>query len=87
MKGLDYYMDGLLHEYLNEPEDDMTLDDEAFVQAYADNVADAPEEVVREFLEVDDHDQFYKNHSEYYGSIADAYGVWNAALIYARGLK
>jgi hypothetical protein len=61
--------------------------DEAFVQAYADNVADAPEEVVREFLEVDDHDQFYKNHSEYYGSIADAYGVWNAALIYARGLK
>ena len=23
MKGLDYYMDGLLHEYLNQPEDEM----------------------------------------------------------------
>ena len=22
MEGLDYYMDGLLHEYLNQPEED-----------------------------------------------------------------
>lgn len=22
MKGLDYYMDGLLHKYLNQPEDE-----------------------------------------------------------------
>ena len=84
---LDYHMDGLLHEYLNQPEDEMTLDDEAFARAYADNVNDAPEEVVREFLEVGDHNQFYKNHSGYYGSIVDAYGVWNAALIYAQGKK
>lgn len=31
MKGLDYYMDGLLHEYLNQPEDeeDAKQEDEA----------------------------------------------------------
>ena len=90
MKGLDYYMDGLLDAYLNQPEDDeMTLskDDEAFIKAYANNVDNAPEDVVREFLAVDDHTEFYEKHWEYYGSIADAYGVWHAALDYAQGQK
>ena len=83
MKGLDYYMDGLLDAYLNQPEDDeMTLskEDEAFIEAYANNVASAPEDVVREYLAEDDHTAFYEKYSEYYGSIADAYGVWHAAL-------
>ena len=90
MKGLDYYMDGLLHEYLNQPEDDeMTLskDDEAFIKAYAHNVASAPEDIVREYLAEDDHTEFYKKHWEYYGSIADAHGVWHAALSYAKEQK
>lgn len=85
MRGLDYYMDGLLHEYLNQPEGgDMTLppSDEAFIKAYAHNVASAPEEIVRKFLEMDDHTKFYEQHWEYYASIADAYGMWNDTLAY-----
>ena len=90
MHGLDYYMDGLLDAYLNQPEGgDMVLpqSDEAFIKAYAHNVANAPEDVVRRFLEVDDHTEFYKKHWEYYTSIADAYGVWHAALSYAQEQK
>lgn len=61
--------------------------DEAFIKAYAYNVDNAPEDVVREFLEVGDHNEFYKKYSEYYGSIVDAYGMWNAALAYAEELQ
>lgn len=28
MRGLDYYMDGLLHEYLNQPDEDEKKEDE-----------------------------------------------------------
>lgn len=28
MQGLDYYMDGLLHEYLNQPDEDEDEDEE-----------------------------------------------------------
>jgi hypothetical protein len=89
MKGLDYYMDGLLDAYLNQPEDDeMTLskEDEAFIEAYANNVADAPEEEVRLYLTMDG-DAYYKRNSGHYTSITDAYGVWHAALSYAKEQK
>ena len=90
MKGLDYHMDGLLEAYLNQPEgENMVLpqSDEAFIKAYASNVDNAPENVVRKFLEMDDHTEFYKQHWEYYASIADAHGMWSAALAYAQEQK
>ena len=90
MKGLDYHMDGLLDAYLNQPEgENMVLpqSDEAFIKAYASNVDNAPEDVVREYLAVDNHTKFYEKHWEYYASIADAHGMWSAALAYAQEQK
>jgi hypothetical protein len=65
----------------------LSKEDEAFIEAYANNVANAPEDVVREYLAVDNHTEFYEKHWECYSSIADAHGMWHAALSYAKELK
>jgi hypothetical protein len=58
--------------------------DTAFIEAYSMNVSDAPDDVVKEFLNSrDDHDKFYDEYSEYYSGLADAHGVWESALAYA----
>jgi hypothetical protein len=60
----------------------------AFMKAYSSNVADAEPDIVALFLEMeDDHDGFYKLHSEYYSGLADARGVWNDAIQWASKAK
>ena len=34
MRGLDYYMDGLLHEYLNQPDEDDEEEPSAYLTDY-----------------------------------------------------
>ena len=51
----------------------------AFIQAYGRNVAYADDEVVKAFVLSDDHDEFYKDHSDTYSGLADARGVWEDA--------
>ena len=51
----------------------------AFIKAYSTNVAVADDEVTKAFVLSDDHDEFYKDHSDTYGGLADARGVWEDA--------
>lgn len=51
----------------------------AFIKAYSTNVAVADDDVVKAFLLIDDHDEFYKDHSDTYSGLADARGVWEDA--------
>ena len=66
----------------------LTPDEQAFMDSYSSNVADAPPEVVEAFIRAEDHDQFCQEYgNEYYSGLADAHGVWYDALTYARGSK
>jgi hypothetical protein len=60
--------------------------DEAFIKAYGKCVAVAPETVVREFVSRyhEDHDDLYEEFSEYYSSIADALGIWESGIKFAK---
>jgi hypothetical protein len=74
----------------NETEEEMhefTADELAFIDAYCANVADAPREVVEDFMVRGDERAFYDDYSEYYTGLADAYTVWSDALAYARATK
>jgi hypothetical protein len=51
----------------------------AFIKAYSTNVAVADDDVVKAFVLIDDHDEFYKDHSDIYSGLADARGVWEDA--------
>ncbi len=51
----------------------------AFIKAYSTNVAVADDHVVKAFVLSDDHDEFYKDHSDTYSGLADAHGVWRDA--------
>jgi hypothetical protein len=51
----------------------------AFIKAYGRNVAYADDSVVKAFCLSDDHDEFYKDHSDFYTGLADARGVWEDA--------
>ena len=51
----------------------------AFIKSYSTNVAVADDEVTKAFVLSDDHDEFYKDHSDTYGGLADARGVWEDA--------
>ena len=82
MKGLDYYMDGLLDAHLNQQgPNKLTKDVEAFIKAFCDNL-DVPEEYVRLYFEIDDDNTFWMDYREYYTSIVDAWVIWNAASKY-----
>lgn len=66
----------------------LTPDELAFMSAYQSNVADAPPDVVEGFLRAEDGDSFCKQYgNEYYTGLADAWGVWEEAMDYARGGK
>ena len=67
---------------------ELTKDEMAFVDAYLSNVAEAPREVVEEFVRAENHDKFCMEYGhEYYTPLADSWGVWYDALAYARGSK
>jgi hypothetical protein len=52
----------------------------AFMEAYQRSVADAPRDVVKQYMLFEDDDKFYKEWgSEYYTGLADARGVWEFA--------
>lgn len=66
----------------------LTPDEQAFMDSYSSNVADAPPDVVEAFIRAEDHDAFCREYGdEYYSGLADAHGVWYDALTYARGSK
>ena len=66
----------------------LTPDEQAFMDAYRSNVADAPPNVVEAFIRAEEHDKFCEEYgNEYYSGLADAHGVWYDALMYARGSK
>ena len=51
----------------------------AFIKSYSTNVAVADDDVAKAFVLSSDHDEFYKDHSDTYGGLADARGVWEDA--------
>ena len=60
-------------------ENNFTEEQLAFIKAYSTNVAVADDDVVKAFVLSDDHDEFYKDHSDTYSGLADAHGVWRDA--------
>jgi hypothetical protein len=62
-------------------------EEQAFMDSYHSNVGNAPSEVVKLFLQTKNDDDFYEDYSEYYAGLADARGVWQDALTYARETK
>ena len=60
-------------------ENNFTEEQLAFIKAYSTNVAVADDDVVKAFVLIDDHDEFYKDHSDTYSGLADARGVWEDA--------
>ena len=67
--------------------ENFTEEEQAFMDAYLRNVADAPRQVVTDYLIRGNERAFYDDYSEYYTGLADAHGVWEYALKYARGNK
>jgi hypothetical protein len=57
------------------------LEQAAFVTAYANNVADAPQDIVEEFI-TDYENGEDMPYSEHYTSIVDALGMWKAGITY-----
>ena len=61
----------------------MNTEQNAFARAYENHVGDASPEIVEAFLTTEG-EVFYRRFPEYYSGLADAYGVWLDALIYAK---
>lgn len=59
---------------------------EAFIEAYGKSVATAPEKILKEFMARydEDHDDLYEEFKEYYSSIMDAIGMWDAGIKFAQ---
>lgn len=69
-------------------EANFTEEQQAFMQAYHSNVGSAPSDVVKAFILSESHDEFCREYgNEYYSGLADAIGVWDDALAYARSNK
>ena len=63
----------------------LTVEEIAFMDAYQSNVSGAPPHVVEAFLRAESHDQFCEEYGlEYYSGLADARGVWQDALSFAK---
>ena len=68
--------------------ENFTEEQQAFMKAYHSNVGSAPSDVVKAFILSESHDEFCREHgNEYYSGLADAIGVWDDALAYARRSK
>jgi hypothetical protein len=63
--------------------------DEAFIEAYGKSVAVAPDEMLKEFMSRyhENHTDLYEEFSEYYSSIMDAMGMWEAGIKFAQQQK
>ena len=63
--------------------------DEAFIEAYGKSVAVAPVEMLKEFMSRyhENHTDLYEEFSEYYSSIMDAMGMWEAGIKFAQQQK
>jgi len=60
----------------------------AFMDAYQNNVGGAPPNVVEAYLRSEDNDKFCEEYgNEYYSGLADALGVWEEAMAYAKEAK
>ena len=69
-------------------EANFTEEQQAFMKAYHSNVGSAPSDVVKAFILSESHDEFCREYgNEYYSGLADAIGVWDDALAYARSNK
>lgn len=63
----------------------LTVEEIAFMDAYQSNVSGAPPHAVEAFLRAESHDQFCEEYGlEYYSGLADARGVWQDALAFAK---
>lgn len=63
----------------------LTVEEIAFMDAYERNVSGASPTEIEAFLRAEDHDQFCEEYGlEYYTGLADARGVWNDALAFAK---
>jgi hypothetical protein len=63
----------------------LTPSQEAFVRAYAQIVASAPENIVRAYFDYTDDEEFYKQYPHEYASVTDAYLMWEASRRYEAG--
>lgn len=55
----------------------------AFMDAYHNNVGGAPPHIIEAYLRSEDNDKFCEEYgNEYYSGLADALGVWEAAMAY-----
>lgn len=63
--------------------------DEAFIEAYGKSVAVAPDEILKDFMDRyhEDHTDLYEEFREYYTSIMDAIGMWEAGIKFAQQQK
>lgn len=68
-------------------EANFTEEQQAFMKAYLNNVADAPIQVVQAFILSKEDDDFYEDYTEYYSGLADARGVWEDAKTFFQGKK
>jgi hypothetical protein len=68
--------------------ENFTEEQQAFINSYLRNVADAPRGIVQAFVLAQDDDDFYKEYcGEYYTGLADARGVWADARKYFKDGK
>lgn len=79
----DEYTDWLVLD-IQEYKKELSKLDMAFLECYSAAVGDAPDEIVKEYLESEDDDEFFDQHSEYYSSIVDAREMFLMALNYAK---
>ena len=63
----------------------LTVEEIAFMEAYTRNVGDADSNYVEAYLRSEDDRQFCEKYgNEYYTGLADAHGVWESALKFAK---
>lgn len=80
--------DRVLKQDIYPIERNLTPDEQAFMDSYLSNVADAPANIVEAYIRAEDGDKFCEEYgTEYYSGLADAWGVWYDAIKYARGNK
>ena len=73
---------------VEEVEPMLTPEQLAFIEAYGNSVADATREEIAAFFVMDDADSFSDRYGTgTYGSIMDAYCMWNRAMDFAKSIE
>lgn len=73
----------LIKQFVHGISRKLTADEQAFVKAYMNNVADAPLDIVEDFVRMENGDDFCEKHgNEYYSALADALGMWDDSKRY-----